>query len=242
MAGIYTIMEHNKLEHNGIIAIPEGLITGDVLSRYHRAGTLAGIAPGDFVNDPHFGFDYVPLAVVGSLEGPSVEMRRSIMHGLDSICQDSGIDAANLLADKELQERILDYEMVSGDVYVVRIGGDSYRELGLSPLGDRVVPYRGTQAYLVAPEDGDVKIQGREVVLNGVPQKTGDDLKFALGLKNPEWKEVLMAGRATLHRKSMRPFKTRGRFGTSYTNGPWIILKGSKFVEFLRDEARDYQV
>lgn len=227
-------MERKDLDHDSVVAVPESIYHKGVNRVYDKVGSVEGITSADFREHSHWGFDYIPIQLAGSLQESSEVAKEAVKKGLEAVCEAQGLnfDQARLLANPALADQVLDYEVVDGNLYVVRFSGKDL-------MKDNEDITRSV-AYFLAPQDGEVSLDGNRLLINGNPTDfPRGDLQFVVESDCYEGTvEAFKAGSASLHRKNLKPYSSRGTYGGGHSNGPWIILEDNIEQKQLDHMAR----
>jgi len=145
-------------------------------------------------------------------------------------------DQERLLANPVIAAKVLDYEVVEGNIYVVRFSGKG-------PMSnDRNNTL--SIAYFLAPEDGEVALDGKQLLIGGEPAELPQgNLQFALDSETFKGTlEAFKAGSAKIHRKNLKSYFVQGRRGGGYSNGPWIVLENNTEPEYLERVAQSRKI
>ncbi len=236
MAENHIIVERKDLGKDGLVAVPESIYPKEADQVYDRVGLVTGLSNTDFDKHSHWDFNYIPIEVVGGLKKPSEATNKALTKGLENLCQSQGanFDQARLLSNQAIATQILDYEIVEGDLYVVRFTGKELQE-------DK--DFIRCLAYFVSPEDGPIGLNGNQVTLNDNPiDLPNGDLQFAISYSGIEGTlDSFKAGSAKIHRKNLKPYASRGTYGSGHSNGPWIVLQDkldSYRIELMKSTMR----
>ena len=221
----YLLMEYKHIQNDCLVALPISLYTNSIENAFYAAGVLHGITDEDFQKNPEFGHLYLPFQTVGTISYPDEKTTKDIQKGLEKICVDNSFDP-KLIHDEKLTSNISDYEIVEGDIYVVRFTG--------LDLVNETTMVRSF-AYFLNPEDGNINVKDNQPALNDEPiTLPKGDLNFLLKYDGVEGQlESFKAGTAKVHRKVLNPYLPKD---SAYDNSPGIInLKFSPRVhEFFR--------
>lgn len=216
----HIIVERKDLGKDGLVAVPESIYQKEADQVYDRVGLVSGLRGTDFDKHSYWSINYIPIEVVGSLKEPSESTNEALRKGLEAVCQSQGtnFDQARLLSNQAIATQILDYEILRGDLYVVRFAGKELRE-------DK--DFVRCLAYFVSSEDGPIGLNESQVTLNGNPiDLPNGKLQFAIGHSGIEGTlDSFKAGSADIHRRNLKPYTSRGRYGSGHSNGPWIVLQ-----------------
>ena len=238
----HIILERKDLgdlrEGGVVIAVPESSYHTRVKKVYEIAGTLSGLDKSTFQYHDHWRFNYLPIELGGSIRIPSETAITAVAKGLETVCDARGLrfDQTRMLKDPAITSQILDYEIVDGAVYIARFIGKS--------VYDNKKDVRRSVAFVVAPTDGEVTVDQNKIFIGGqVTDFPRNDLRSIVQSNNYTGNlDVFNAGNLSLHRKTLRPYKSRGRFGSPHSNGPWILLEkdvSAEHVNLIAKGIRD---
>jgi len=217
----HIILESKEVGNNCVIALPESIYHKGVDQIFDKVGSVSGLTSADFQEHKCWIFNYIPIQIAGSLKESPTVSKEAVKKGLETICNTHGLNfnQERLLRNPLIASLILDYEVVEGNIYIVRFSG---RNL----IRDNE-PITRSVAYFVAPLDGEVVFDGTKLLINGNQANSQkDDLLHFMESNLYEGSiKAFKAGSASLHRKSLKPYVLRGENSGNYSNGPLMILK-----------------
>jgi hypothetical protein len=255
----YIIAERKDLGRDAIIAIPEPKYTENVRTACDEVG-LIKLSETDFQKISRQ-IKVIPIEVVGSLKEISTATTGALKKGLETICQfpDVNFDQERLLADPKVKSIMLDYEIVTGDLYVMRFQSKESNK-----------KVNGCLLYFVSPNDGPISLEGKQITLGGNPislpkgnltnQIESCKIKIPFGLDDTNEElpnaikysiskgtlSLFRAGTASFHRKSLKPYSTNASSSSTHlsnfilSNGPWIILEDDLTPENIERTRKIY--
>lgn len=237
MAETHMIMERKDLGDDSIKAVPKSLYHEGVDRVYAMSGSVSGLESADFREHSHWGFKYIPVQCAGSLQESSEAAKDAVKKGLEAVCETQGLnfDQARLLNNLAITSQVLDYELVGGNIYLVRFSGKALsrdnKDITLSV------------AYFLAPQDGEIHLDGNQLLLEGKPiNLPKGDLQYVVESDSYDGTlEAFKVGSATIHRKNLKPYSSTGTYGSEHSNGPWIVLADDvdqKRLDFLAQRMK----
>jgi hypothetical protein len=228
---------------NHIVALPEeqwsDAANAQLKRSYRKAGEVCGLSPDDFSKHDHWGVQYSMLVPLGSVGERNAVLEERVYAFARSLADGADMDTQGLLNDgKRMAEvlKIADYEMLGGDVYVVRFRSQDAYFLEHNPAGVY------SETFLVRPEEGPLDVQGTTLVLPSRPVESKNIAYFLnegyTGKGYAGTLSVERIGDLRATRRSLSSFESRGRFGGHYDNPPCIVLEGMEFAHNLVEQLK----
>ena len=215
----YLLLEHKGLDMDSLVAIPRGLDTPDLnLDRaFYRAGNLEGLNPDDFQPN-HWHSLYVPIEFTRGLSPETRGIDDLTRADLDTfLSKHPELDPSTFMKDRRLSTMLSDHRVIDAELYYLRVRGNSQ-------VQQKVL--RSTTVYF-APLGQTASFDGANIKIGDENLALSPDQSYLLhgGDMSESSAEFLRVGRMKVHSKSLRPYVTRGTYGSPHQNGPWIIFR-----------------
>jgi hypothetical protein len=219
MAKEYVLLEEKSLENNGLVVVSKDFCTPEVAQVFNVAGNLKGVGQKDFRHDDHFCFDFLPVVPLSSFKQPTKEEVEAVQQNLRFT--GSGFDLEGLASSQKVINEVLNFQMLSGELYLLRFDGREVRSRK---------PIVRSNLYFL-PENGpELTFKRGKLRFGSEVVEEGGDLEYVRKSDSYEGEVTLRdAGSAKLHRKMLRPYLSKGRFGSTHSNGPWALLQDEPF-------------
>ncbi len=231
MAEKYTILEEKNLGRDSVVAIPSRLDHPRIGQIFDRVGSMDGISEKDF-KEGHLNL-HLPIHIVGRLAEPSLGACEAVRKSLEAVCKSQGVqfDQDRMLRDPAIMSGILDYEIIDGDIYVVRFSGKELRR-----PDEEVIR---SIALLVSKDDGVIFLDGKNLSLGGKPLEfPGKEVEYLANSGSVRGSlEAFKSGSAKLHRKVLKPYDSWSPSGNRHSNGPWIIYRDNLTREWTEGQT-----
>lgn len=213
----YFILQNKDLGKDSIIAVPENLYNERLEQIFDVVGFMKNVDESDFQEHIDFMHRFIPIELSKTLSKPDNKLEKNITKGLESICNNNcrNLDINRALQNQEIKNMILNYEIVSGDIYLVRYSGKYKKE---ENSFSRSIAYVVSSDELIYTLTNKLYINETEIEL---PQ--GDLRFFHEHVQSKSPMEVFKSGYIKLHRMTLNPYISNNRKGNSSSYGPWII-------------------
>ena len=208
----YLLLEGKNLEQSTTVAVTG--MPGKAVEASWIAGTITGIQEDDWSHHNYFHFDYLNVVPIGPARQSSRAAGKYLGEQYSTLKQ-AGIEPSP--AYEALEKAVLRFEIIPGKLFTFR----RFARNGMKTSVDRET------TILFAPESTkSIELKGKKLAINGdqyPPEDVGIELDgFHTALQHGHW-ELTPSGVATLHRASLIPYETKGTFGSTHQNGPWIV-------------------
>jgi len=226
MSKEFYILERRDLEKGGVVALPGEFYDPEVADVFSVAGKVEGINSKDFKHHEDWNMDVLPLKPQSSFEAPTrkeVDDLRQKLHSLSSYFDLKSFDLKKLANTREEIDRILDFQMLAGDLFLLRFDG---REIKKNR------PTVRSNLYFVGPREPEPTFEAERLKFGDMGFVIDGDLGRAMRSVNYEGEiSFQKVGYAKLHRRMLKPYQSKGKFGEPYSNGPWVVLQDKPFLE-----------